>query len=50
MNKNKKSQKVESKSTEFNPKQFEKNGFTEDEVNGNQRSIRSLQFRQSWPN
>ena len=32
MNRNKKSQRVESKTTEFNPKTDEKNGLTEDEV------------------
>lgn len=32
MNRNKKSQRVESKTTEFNPKTYEKNGLTEDEV------------------
>lgn len=32
MNRNKKAQKVESKNAEFNPKTYEKNGLTEDEV------------------
>ena len=32
MNKGKKSQKVEIKKAEFNPKDYEKNGLTEDEV------------------
>lgn len=32
MNRGKKTQKVESKSAEFNPKIYEKNGLTEDEV------------------
>ena len=32
MNRNKKTQKIESKVAEFNPKLYEKNGLTEDEV------------------
>ena len=32
MNKGKKSQKVEIKKADFNPKDYEKNGLTEDEV------------------
>lgn len=32
MNRNKKVQKVEAKASEFDPKKYEKNGLTEDEV------------------